>query len=134
MFRTYMSLADFILNNYSPLKFMTGGLVKRAMEIRPDNLFAHVCFARRQMEMGHIEEALGTIEKSISDNSDFPPLLELAGLCYIKIGKPYKAAIVYQHLLELYHGHPDWRNHSLVVQKSVLNDSPQTPKQLPHFK
>ncbi|MEA3437773.1 MAG: hypothetical protein U9R43_14985, partial [Thermodesulfobacteriota bacterium] len=125
MFRTYMSLADFITCNYSPLKFMVGGLVKRAIEIRPDNPFAHVYLARRHMEMGHMEEALSTIEKSISDNSDFPPLLKLAGSCYMRVGKTGKAAIVYQHLLDLYHGHPAWNHHTRVVQKALFNAEPQ---------
>ncbi|MCK5229688.1 MAG: hypothetical protein KAR13_05450, partial [Desulfobulbaceae bacterium] len=125
MFRTYMSLADFILNNYSPLKFMAGGFVKRAMEIRLDNPFAHVYLARRHMEMGHMDEAFSTIKKSIPDNSDFPPLLELAGLYYMRVGKTGKAAIVYQHLLDLYHGHPAWNHHTRVIQKSVLNTEPQ---------
>ena len=107
-----MSLADFILNNYSPLKFMVGRLVEAAMKIRPDNPFAHLYMARWQIEMGCIEDAVRTIEKFIPRNSDFPPLLGLAGSCYMKTGKPHKAAIVYQRLLELFHGHSSWKKFS----------------------
>ena len=68
------------------------------------------------MEMGHMKKAVRLIEKSISGNSDFPPLLELAGLCYTKTGEPLKAAITYQHLLEVYPGHPNWKRYNRLIQ------------------
>ncbi|MCK5230894.1 MAG: hypothetical protein KAR13_11545, partial [Desulfobulbaceae bacterium] len=116
LFRLYMSLADFILNNYSPLKFMVVRFLEAAGEIRPNNPFVPLYIARRHMEMEHMEEAVRTIEKSIPDNPDFPPLLELAGLCYMKTDKPIKAAIAYQHLLEIYPGHPNWKRYKRVIQ------------------
>ena len=116
LFRFYMSFADFIFNNYSPLKFMAGKFVEAAGKVRPDNPFVHVYLARWHMEMDRMKEAAKTIEKAIPDNSDFPPLLELAGLCYIKTGEPVKAAIAYQHLLNIYPGHPNWARYNCMIR------------------
>ena len=68
--------------------------------------------------MGRLDKAVKIIEESIPDNSDFSPLLELAGSCYLKTGKQVKAGIVYQHLLDLYHGHPQWKNLEMVIQRA----------------
>ncbi|MCK5229613.1 MAG: hypothetical protein KAR13_05070, partial [Desulfobulbaceae bacterium] len=117
-FGFHMSLAGFILNRYSPLKFIAGRLIEKARQIRPENPFVPVYLASWHVKMGRVEEAVRIIEEAIPDHSDFPPLLELAGSCYLKTGKPVKAGIVYQHLLDLYHGHPQWKSLEMVIKRA----------------
>ena len=62
LFRLYMALSNFILTNYSRLKFMVGYLVEAAGKIRPDNPFVHVYLARRHLEMGRLDKAVKIID------------------------------------------------------------------------
>lgn len=129
LFRFYVTLADLIMEHYPPLLNQVGWLLSAAEGIEPSSLFVAADKARWLMKTGRYEDAVQILEETIRQNQNFPPSLELAGACYLKLGQADKAAIVFDHLLDRYPGHQNWQTYEDIIlrvnrQETVGNNRP----------
>lgn len=117
LFRFYLRLADFILGNYPFFSSQAGKIIDRAGELEPSDPFVALYRARWLLKTDRLDSALEVLENAILENPDFPPGLELAGSCYMNSGQPENAAIVFQHLLNIYPGHKSWGYYEDVISR-----------------
>ena len=97
---------------------LIGPLLKKAVQLEPESLRAALRLARWQLQNGKVDDALKLAEDHLRDNPDFPPLLELAGKCYFVQEKKEEAAAMFNKLLEVYPGHPNWRRYENFIRNS----------------
>ncbi len=115
-FRLLLSFAGFIEKSYPPLKGLIGPLLEFAVRMEPDNPFATYKMGRWYLINSRVEDALRVAEISLGKNPEFPPLIELAAVCYNILEKEEKAVALYNELLAIYPGHPNWMKYKKNVQ------------------
>ena len=106
-----MSSSRFILQYYKPLSGLAGRLLTRANTMYPEDPFVILNLASWLISQGKTDFALEAIEKGITIQPDFVPLLDLAGKVYNANMMVEKKIMTYKKILELYPGHPQWFNY-----------------------
>jgi tetratricopeptide (TPR) repeat protein len=118
IYRISLGLSDFILEQYSPLRFAVGWLLDKAEEAsRADDPFVLLYRIKWYMKTGDTEKLMKVLENAIVLQPDFLPILRLAGDYYELIGKQDQAIETFAHILELYPGEPAW----LRYEKKIID-------------
>lgn len=121
--RNLLWLAEFIVEQYAPLRSQAGHILETANQMEPANPFVSASKARWHLAMNQPEAAVKTAEALIPRYPDFPPLLEVAGNSYLAINRPDKAAMVFTHLLSIYPGHPQWQSFTNEISQQINSAS-----------
>jgi tetratricopeptide (TPR) repeat protein len=116
-----LSLAGFIEKRYTVLSPLVGPLLHKAVQLAPDSLPAALNLAGWLLQQDRVAKTLALTEKHLAANPDSPPLLELAGQCYFALGDNEKTAATLSKLLEIYPGHPNWRQYTNFLRTYVAN-------------
>ena len=128
-FRWAMSTATFLLRYRSPaFKRMAGPLLAMAQELQPDNPFVAARMIEYYLALDDFDKALAIAEKAIEQHEHFPPLLDLTGRIYFDRGDRKRAALVYRQLLDIYPGHPRWRDYEGLILNTEPPQSPTSEK------
>jgi tetratricopeptide (TPR) repeat protein len=119
-FRLIMNSVDFIMKYYFPLKGAPAGwLLSKAENVAPSNPFIPVLLARWHLANHDSAGAVSVVERAIPGHEDFIPLLEVAGEAYRKQKQKDKMNICFKQLIDLYHGHPHWREYLKTADGAV---------------
>jgi tetratricopeptide (TPR) repeat protein len=107
-YRLYLSLADFILNHYSPLNFSIGWLYAKALEEGPNDPFIYLRIAQWHLTMHRYDLACEIAEQAAKDFPDFVPLLEIMLSAYVRNNDLEKANATYARIMNLSPGYRRW--------------------------
>jgi len=119
LYRCYMGTISFIAKRYRPLAGLPLYiLIKKVQNLVPDDPFIETALIKWSLANDKSDQALAVSEQLAKKTPDFVPGLEAIAATYLRLEQPNKAAIVYQHLLDLYPGHPDWQNIEYFLNKN----------------
>jgi len=130
VFRLYLKAVDFIFRDYWPLKNKPAGwLLKQARNIDPENPFLVVYWAKWHMANGRVNEAVSLLEDYLNRQENFVPVLEQLGLCYQQQKDYPKSVEIFEKILEIYPGNPNWKNFLSYIYRyeDKVEESTRTP-------
>lgn len=107
-YRFYLTLADYILNHYSPLKSFAGWLYNKALEEEPDDPFVYLCVIQWHLKMNRYDLAYKIGEQAMEDFPDFVPLLEIMLSFHVNNNDLENASAIYGHIIDLFPGYRKW--------------------------
>jgi tetratricopeptide (TPR) repeat protein len=116
LYRFSFKSANFIKNNYSPLSFFIDRLLKKIEELAPNDPFVALYVSRRLLSKEKPVQALAVLEKNIQIHPDFIPNLDLQAKILLMLGYEDKMAEVITHTLDIYPGHPKWKNYRKAIK------------------
>jgi DNA-binding winged helix-turn-helix (wHTH) protein/Flp pilus assembly protein TadD len=91
--------------------------LERALELRPDNVFAAAAYARMQLSQGRLREADGIAARAISRGIRRPELAEIRGTITLLEGDRKRSRSCYEDALRIAPGYPRARVRLLLLDR-----------------
>jgi tetratricopeptide (TPR) repeat protein len=126
IYKISLDLSNFILEHYSPLHFTVGRLLDEAEKAsQTDDPFVLWYRIKWYMGKGDRENLIKELEKAITLQPDFVPLLRFTGEYFGLIGMEDRAVEIYAHIVELYPGEPAWLKYETRITDYTENKTIQ---------
>jgi tetratricopeptide (TPR) repeat protein len=119
LYRFSLSAAEFVLKHYSPLSGGAEWLLRKMQARMPvRDSFISLYLIKLYTKSGKDDLIVKELENTLLEFPDFVPLLEITGSYYRQINSREKAQEIYEHILELYPGHPKWFFYNKIILES----------------
>ena len=85
-------------------------------QLESDDPFVALYLSQWLIKEKHVDAALDILSKSVEIHPDFVPLLDKYVVALLKVKRTEEAGNVLGHILDIYPGHPKWKEHKRLIR------------------